>query len=188
MLLRGGRRLQYEGGRGSALFMWRLSGALTVVKKPERGPGSFHREYHSLRTTKMAQPTKAAVATRPPAAPIAQKRDLRKELKALYRRPRALQLSSTSRRCNFVCGAVHHHQKPVGLDGGLVTEDAVLRNSDAVQRRAQSTQSTNYDCSLDSRDRSSREVSQSNHRPEQRGRDEQSAEEQCPERTPEGAA
>lgn len=35
----------------------------------------------------MAQPTKAAVATRPPAAPIAQKRDLRKELKALYSAP-----------------------------------------------------------------------------------------------------
>ena len=44
--------------------------------------------------------------------------------------------------------AVGHHQKSVGLDGGLIFQDAVLRNTKAAQRGAQGAQATHNDRAL----------------------------------------
>src|SRR5664279_553170 len=89
---------------------------------------------------------------------------------------------------HFRCRAVRHHQKAIGFQGGLVLDDAVLRDADAIERRAKRAHPTNDDSVFNAGDRDGGEISKYDDMPHDGYRQEQSAKEQAPETAPECTA
>src|SRR5664280_3417172 len=89
---------------------------------------------------------------------------------------------------NFLCRAVRHHQKAIGFQGGLVLDHAVLRDADAIERRAKRAHPTNDHSVFDAGDRDGGQISKYDDMPHDGYRQEQPAKEQAPETAPKRAA
>src|SRR6202522_3813663 len=88
---------------------------------------------------------------------------------------------------NFIRRAVSHHDKAVGLQGGLVFDHAVLRYANTVERGAQRAQAADHDRALDRGDDGGREIAQHDDLSDHWNGEKHPAEKETPEAAPECA-
>src|SRR5271157_807757 len=88
---------------------------------------------------------------------------------------------------HFVCRAMSQEEKLVGLERRLVLDDAVLRDSDAVQPRADRAQSTRHNGAFQRGDDPGDQGPGYQHRPDAWDGEESRSEQEPPETAPEGA-
>jgi hypothetical protein len=82
---------------------------------------------------------------------------------------------------------MRHYQKAIGFYGGLILENAILRDTHAIERSTKRTQATHDDGILDGPKHDRRKISKYDDMPDNRNSHEQSAEEQSPKTAPECA-